>query len=146
MFIQAAENVAESMVNLASSEAIVMVTVDNADEEVTTLSSSTQAISFMGATGGIDCGQAGPSGLTSVTSVTGSAAAPISSLAGSEPMVVVHRGKEELSDHNGLENLASDLALGLDVSALTESLRGAEGGVKVSKVCGSIICYPAISL
>ncbi|XP_012942946.1 E3 ubiquitin-protein ligase HECTD1 isoform X2 [Aplysia californica] len=149
----AAENVAESVVNLASSEAIVMVMVDNADEEVTTPSGSTQAISTLGggATGGVELAAIpGPSGLgatslsgaisTSVsatpvssTSTSSSSNAGLTGLAGSsEPMVVVHRGKEDvgLGDYGGLDNLASDLALGLDVGSLTETLRGAEGGVK----------------
>ncbi|GFR88010.1 E3 ubiquitin-protein ligase HECTD1 [Elysia marginata] len=44
-----------------------------------------------------------------------------------DPLVMVPRGS--LMDY-GVLDLASDLALGLDVGALTETLRGAEGGVK----------------
>ncbi|RUS87649.1 hypothetical protein EGW08_004572 [Elysia chlorotica] len=44
-----------------------------------------------------------------------------------DPLVMVPRGG--LMDY-GVLDLASDLALGLDVGSLTETLRGAEGGVK----------------
>ena len=49
-----------------------------------------------------------------------------------DPLVMVPRGS--LMDY-GVLDLASDLALGLDVGALTETLRGAEGGVKVRVFC-----------
>lgn len=104
------------MVNLASSEAIVMVTVDNADEQVSLPNSTTLAISS-----GI---LAGPSGIRAGPATINSNM--------TEPMVVVHRGNDDSLGDYGVLDLASDLALGLDVGSLSETLRGAEGGVKVN--------------
>ena len=93
------------MVNLASSEAIVMVTLDNAEEELSTPSGSTLSICPIGgAMGGADLpGIPGSSGLSASsgnaasrpTTSTGLSGSNLSNhpLGGSEPMVVVHRGK-----------------------------------------------------
>lgn len=127
-FEQAAENVAESMLSLASSEAIVSVTVDNTEDDDSKKAGSSVA-TVAGATGG---NVAGPSGLTTSTGTT--TTATTSNMGTNDPMVVVHRGNEEVSlgDYDVLD-LASDLALGLDVG-LTETLRRSEGGIKV-RIC-----------
>ncbi|KAK0043521.1 E3 ubiquitin-protein ligase HECTD1 isoform X5 [Biomphalaria pfeifferi] len=117
----AAENVAESMVNLASSEAIVMVTVDNADEETSTPCGTSHAISGGAGPSTMGLSRAGPSGMSATIN---------SNMTSVEPMVVVHRGNDDSLGDYGVLDLASDLALGLDVGSLSETLRGAEGGVK----------------
>uniref|UniRef100_A0A2C9KAE0 E3 ubiquitin-protein ligase n=1 Tax=Biomphalaria glabrata TaxID=6526 RepID=A0A2C9KAE0_BIOGL len=119
--VQAAENVAESMVNLASSEAIVMVTVDNADEEASTPCGTSHAISGGAGPSTMGLSRAGPSGMSATIN---------SNMTSVEPMVVVHRGNDDSLGDYGVLDLASDLALGLDVGSLSETLRGAEGGVK----------------
>ncbi|BFZ12481.1 hypothetical protein BsWGS_15521 [Bradybaena similaris] len=111
----AAENVAESMVNLASSEAIVMVTMESAEEEAITPSGTAPSIS-------------GPSG--SGLNTSGLGLTKGNNMVAADPMVVVHRGNDDSLADYGVLDLASDLALGLDVGSLSESLRGAEGGVK----------------
>lgn len=110
------------MVNLASSEAIVMVTMENAEEEATTPSGTVPVITGGAGPSGSGVSIAGPSGLTATTG---------NNMASAEPMVVVHRGNDDSLGDYGVLDLASDLALGLDVGSLSETLKGAEGGVKV---------------
>ncbi|GFO27459.1 E3 ubiquitin-protein ligase hectd1-like protein, partial [Plakobranchus ocellatus] len=78
----------------------------------------------------------GPSGLTLPPALhsLGPSASTSSNMAtagsSTEPLVMVPCGNDGNLMEYGVLDLASDLALGLDVGALSESLRGAEGGVK----------------